>query len=147
MTKPITDGTTGVAESLANKFMYGDGYTGGIYATVSYRIAYAAGVWGVTSNYGTKISYAAVAPVWNAGDNRLDITLTLTNAFTGIPTAQATAEAGAAHASGLRFHPQVTVTSATTVVVRFIDLASTANYQTAESTKMAFYLTLTGCIA
>lgn len=147
MTKPITDASTAVAEAIANKFLFGDGYTDGVYACVSYRIAYAAGVWGVTSTYGTKQSVAGVSPVWNVGDNRLDITLSITNAFTGIPTAIVSAEAGSSHASGLRFHPQATASSTTAIVVRFVDLASTAAYQTTESTKMAFYLTLIGKIS
>lgn len=140
------DGVTNINEAALNKGLVGDTYNNGFYMAVSYRVLYDGANWVVSTAHGSKQSAGALAPVWNAGDNRLDITLTLTRPFTDIPTAMAQALAASAHASQPRYTPHANATSTTAIVVRFIDLTAPTDYVTVVGTKMAFWLTLYGPI-
>ncbi len=144
MSNFFVNGVTTFDAATFGKVMVGDTYTNGFYMTVSWRIQYDGANWVV--NDGTSACTGAVAPVWNAGDNRLDITLTLTRPFTARPTAQATATAPSAHATGATYIPEARVTSATAILVRFKDAAA-GTFITSVGTKMDFYLTLCGTIA
>lgn len=147
MSKPITDASTGVAEAIANKFIFGDGYTSGIYAVLAYRINYDGAAWQVSTSIGSKQSAGDITAVWDGTDNKLTVSLAgLDNQFTGLPSVVVSATAGATHASNLRFQPQASVTAVDTIVVRFYDPASASAYQTTESTKMAFHMFLLGQI-
>jgi hypothetical protein len=147
MTKPITDASTAVAEAIANKFIFGDGYTGGIYALLAYTITYNGSTWDVSTFTGSKASDHEVTAAWVGADNRLDIDLSaLDNQFTGIPAVFVCAQAGAAHASGLRQVPQATATAVDTIAVRFFNAASPSAYSTSESTTQAFNIVIYGTI-
>lgn len=148
MAKLITDTTTGVAEAVGNLFVAGDGYTGGIYALLAYRINYDGANWVVSTSHGSTASAADVAVAWNAGDNRLDIDLSgLDNVFVGSPAIAFATLAASTHASGPNYDVQYRVVDAENVYARFRDSATSLSaYATSESTKMAFFIFLYGRI-
>jgi len=148
MAKIFTDaGQTPFNEANINKFVCGDGYTGGHFAAISYRIYYTGAAWSVHSTYGCVTSDSDVTVAWNAGDNRLDITLSssLATLFSASyrPTILVSPTCPTTDTTP-NYQPQAYTPSTAASYVRFIDLASPSAYVGTQSTRMDFYVTFYG---
>lgn len=146
MAEFFVDSSTALQATNLNRVVVGDTYANGYYMALAYQISYNGATWAI-ANRGANQSDGDVSVAWDGVNYKLDIDLSgLTRVFTGEPVIVVSSLASSTHAAGPTYLPQARTSSATDLVVRFVDLTSPSAYVTTQSTDMAFMMIVYGNI-